>query len=124
MRDAGSNTDDDVPDPEPQSVDAPIHVESTAHFESLVADHDPVLVDLYADWCGPCKMLEPVVAALAAETPAVVATVDVDQRQQLAQALDVHGIPTVLLYDDGDQVERLVGMRDESTLRELVARYV
>jgi thioredoxin 1 len=123
MHDADPNTDD-VPDPEPQSVDAPVHVESGAHFESLVADHAVVLVDFYADWCGPCKMLEPVVATLAAETPAVVAKVDVDELHSLAQEFGVQGIPTLLLYDDGDQVERLVGMRDESTLRELIEQYV
>jgi thioredoxin 1 len=124
MHDAGPDRDDDVPDPEPQSIDAPIQVESTAHFESLIAGHDAVLVDFYADWCGPCKMLEPVVATLAAETPAVVAKVDVDELQPLAQEFGVQGIPTLLLYDDGDQVERLVGMRDESTLRELIEQYV
>ncbi|MFC6865504.1 thioredoxin [Halomicroarcula sp. GCM10025817] len=122
MHDAGPNTDD-VPVTNPRSVDAPVHVESRAHFESLVADQAVVLVDFYADWCGPCQMLEPVVATLAAETPVVVAKVDVDEHHSLAREFGVQGIPTLLLYDGGDQVERLVGMRDESTLRELIEQY-
>jgi thioredoxin 1 len=101
----------------------PIHVEGADHLDRLVAEHDVVLADFYADWCGPCKMLEPVVASLAAETPAAVAKVDVDSQQALAGQYRVSGVPTLVLFADGEAVEQLVGARDEATLRSLIERY-
>ncbi|MEF8852675.1 MAG: thioredoxin [Haloarculaceae archaeon] len=102
----------------------PVHVESDAHLNELVADHDVVLVDFYADWCGPCKMLEPVVESIAADTAASVAKVDVDALQGLAREYGVQGVPTLFLFVDGEPVERLVGMQDESRLRSLVGEHV
>ena len=62
----------------PATTDEPIHVESQSDLESFVNDHDIVLVDYYADWCGPCKMLEPTVEEIATETNVLVAKVDID----------------------------------------------
>ena len=109
-----------------QTADAatePLHVESQEHFQSLTADHDVLLVDFFADWCGPCDMLEPIVERVAAETPATVAKVDIDELQALAQEFGVRSVPTLLLFADGDQVEQLVGVQEEATLRDLVGRY-
>jgi thioredoxin 1 len=101
----------------------PIHVDGAAELEDLVAEQDVVLVDFYADWCGPCKMLEPTVEALAAETDAAVAKVDIDRNQQLASQYQVRGVPTLLLFSGGDVVEQVVGVRDKSTLANLVQQY-
>jgi thioredoxin 1 len=101
----------------------PVHVEDSAHLRDLVGGHDVVLVDFYADWCGPCQMLEPVVESLAAETDASVAKVDVDANQQLAAAYGVRGVPTLVLFADGEQVEEIVGAQGESQLRSLIGRY-
>ena len=98
----------------------PVHVESEGHFRELVAERSPVLVDFYADWCGPCKMLEPTVETIAAETAGTVAKVDIDAHQDLAQRYDVRGVPTLHLFVDGEPVERLVGVQNEGTLRTLV----
>mgnify|MGYP006287682063 CR=1 FL=1 len=98
----------------------PVSVSSEAQLDDLVSTHDAVLVDFYADWCGPCKMLEPVVERLAAETDAVVAKVDVDANQQLASAYGVRGVPTLVLFADGEQVEEIVGVQPEDQLRSLV----
>lgn len=104
--------------------DEPIHVESVAEFSTVTTDHDVVLVDFYADWCGPCKMLEPTVAAIAADTDAAVAKVDIDSQQGLAAQYGVRSVPTLLLFADGEQVEQVVGAQNESKLRRLVERYV
>jgi len=101
----------------------PVSVGSSDALDDLVATHDVVLVDFYADWCGPCKMLEPVVERLAAETDATVAKVDVDANQRLASAYNVRGVPTLVLFADGEQVEEIVGVKPEDQLRSLVESY-
>ena len=101
----------------------PIHVESADHLDELVAEGGVVLADFYADWCGPCKMLEPIVEDLAAETDATVAKIDVDRLQQLAQRYRVQGVPTMYLFADGEQVEQMVGARQRGDLRALIEQY-
>ena len=82
-----------------------------------------MLADFYADWCGPCQMLEPVVESVAADTDATVATVDVDANQGLAAEHGVRGVPTLLLFADGEPVERLVGMQEEARLRSVIEEH-
>ena len=94
----------------------PIHVNGTGELQRAVDDHDVVLVDCYADWCGPCQMMEPTIEALAAETDAAVAKVDVDANQAVAQQLGARSIPTLVLYADGEAVDRFVGAQDRATL--------
>lgn len=106
-----------------ETVAKPVHVESATHLDELVGSHDVVLVDFYADWCGPCKMMEPAIQTVASETEAVVAKVNIDQHQPLAQQNGVRGVPTLQLYANGEPAQRLVGMQDESTLRDLIGRY-
>ncbi|QLH76661.1 thioredoxin [Halosimplex rubrum] len=101
----------------------PLHVNGQSQLDDVVAEHDVVLTDFYADWCGPCQMLEPVVETLAAETDATVAKVDVDANQQLAQSYGVRGVPTLVLFADGEQVEEVVGVQGEEQLRSLIERY-
>lgn len=97
------------------TADEPIHVDGNAHLKDLIAEHDIVLTDFYADWCGPCQMLEPVV-----ETIAAVAKVDVDTNQQLAGSYGVQGHPTLILFANGEQVEEVVGVQGEEQLRSLI----
>ncbi|WP_324760897.1 thioredoxin [Haloarcula montana] len=101
----------------------PLHINGQSQLDEVVAEHDVVLTDFYADWCGPCQMLEPVVEHLAEETDAAVANVDVDANQQLAGAYGVRGVPTLILFADGEQVEEIVGVQGEEQLRSLIGRY-
>jgi len=103
--------------------DEPVHVETESEFEETVAE-GVVLVDFYADWCGPCKMLEPIVEDIAETTDATVAKVDVDAHQGLAREYGVQGVPTLLLFVDGEPAERRVGVQDEGALRALVDQHV
>ena len=105
------------------STNEPLHVDGQSQFDDIVAEHDVVLTDFYADWCGPCQMLEPTVKTLAAETSATVAKVDVDANQQLAAAYGVQGVPTLILFADGEQVEEIVGLQGEDQLRTLIETY-
>ena len=101
----------------------PIHVRSREHFEELTGQYDVVLADFYADWCGPCKMLEPIVAEIARDTDAAVVKVDTDAHQDLAMDAGIRGVPTMFLYVDGEPVKRMVGVQDAGTLRNLVEQY-
>jgi thioredoxin 1 len=102
------------------SPDEPVAVDGQSDLDGLVAEQDVVLADFYADWCGPCTMLEPVVETLAAETTAAVAKVDVDANQDLAAAYGVRGVPTLALFAGGEQVETVVGLQSEERLRSLI----
>ncbi|WP_276252431.1 thioredoxin [Haloarcula rara] len=104
------------------SPSEPVHVDAAEAFQDIVAD-GVVLVDFYADWCGPCKQLEPIVERVAAGTDATVAKVDIDANQGLAAQFGVRSVPTLLLFADGEQVEQLVGLQQEPQLRSLIERY-
>lgn len=80
------------------------------------------IVDFYADWCGPCKMLSPVLEELAEELSgkAKVIKVNVDQNQELAAEYKVQGVPTIVVMKDGEVVERAVGFQPKAGLINLV----
>lgn len=99
---------------------SPIEIESQSHLQEVTSTHDIVLVDCYADWCGPCQMMEPTIESLAAESDAAVAKIDVDRHQRLAQQLGAQSIPTLIVFADGEPVERVVGAQDRATLNQLL----
>ncbi len=118
-----ARADGSDPDTEGETPAEPVHVEGAGNLADLVETHEVVLVDFHADWCGPCKMLEPIVADVAAESPAAVAKVDVDANQGLAGEYGVRGVPTLMLFADGDPVERIVGIREKTHLLNLVDQH-
>lgn len=81
------------------------------------------LVDFYADWCGPCKMLSPVLEKVAEEVhgSAVIAKVDVDSSPQAPSKFGVTSIPTLILFKDGVEVGRQVGLKDAAALKQFIA---
>ncbi len=94
-------------------------------FDKEVLQSDrPVLVDFYADWCGPCQVIKPVLEELAEEYEGRVDVrkVDVDENQALAQRYGVRGIPTLLLFKDGQAQETIVGVHSKSEFVELLDR--
>ena len=106
-----------------QQFDTPVKVQGGDHLDKLVSENRVVLADCYADWCGPCQMMEPAIQAVAAETDAVVAKIDVDALQPLAAQLGVQGVPTLVLYVDGSPVERLVGAQSKGALESLIRQH-
>lgn len=81
-------------------------------FDKALASGGLLVVDFWADWCGPCKMLAPVIDRLAAdyEGRAIIGKVDVDSQQELAIRYGVMSIPTVIFFKDGKELERKVGL--------------
>lgn len=106
----------------PETTEQPVHAESEEHLDDLVAEYDVVIADFYADWCGPCKMLEPTLEEVAEETGAVVAKVDIEQLREFAQSEGIRSVPTVQFYADGEKAEQLVGVQEKSDLVALVER--
>ncbi|SFR42818.1 thioredoxin [Halogeometricum limi] len=104
----------------PETKGKPVHVESADQLERFVAENDVVLVDFHADWCGPCKMLEPTVEEIAAETDALVLKVDIDELQELARDEGIRSVPTLQFYEKGEQAKRVIGVQDKSDLVAIV----
>lgn len=101
----------------------PVSVTDADHFNQIVSTTDLVLVDFYADWCGPCQMLEPTIAEVAADHPITVVKVDIDQHDQLAHQHGVRSVPTLVFYSNGTVVEQLLGVQDKPTLDQLITQY-
>ena len=87
-----------------------IDVSSADSFRETVADNDQVVVDYFADWCGPCKQQTPILEELAGSIDVPVLGVDTDEHSDLAAEAGVRSIPTVAIYRDGEEIERFVGV--------------
>jgi thioredoxin len=105
-------------------LDRPVKV-TADEFDRVIADSDvPVLVDFYADWCGPCKVMAPILDELARERLGhlLVAKLDTDANPDVSRRFGIRGIPTLILFRDGDETGREVGAVPRSSIEALIER--
>ncbi|MBR5747700.1 MAG: thioredoxin [Prevotella sp.] len=93
---------------------------SSENFESLKNGNLPLVVDFWATWCGPCRMVSPIISKLAEryDGKIVVGKCDVEENEELATAFGIRNIPTILFFKGGEIVEKIVGAQSEGKLDE------
>ena len=96
-------------------------ISSVSEYDALLKENKSVFVDFYADWCGPCKMLGPVVEQVAKEnTDVCFAKVNIDHLPEIAERYGIMSIPTLLSFKDGEQVGSGVGFMPKDSVQEIV----
>ncbi|MCR4866253.1 MAG: thioredoxin [Lachnospiraceae bacterium] len=97
-------------------------VELNNNFDEIISSNAKVLVDFYADWCGPCKMVGPLVAQIADEHDDVaVVKVNVDDEMELAEKFGIASIPTIILFKDGKEAKKNIGAMSKAQLEEFIS---
>ena len=95
------------------------------NFESVIKSNESVLLDFYADWCGPCRMVAPIIEEIANENPDIaVGKINVDEEQELAIRYGVMSIPTVIFFKDGEEVARKVGVLPATQFTAVLDNYL
>ena len=94
-------------------------------FKELISSETPVLIDFHADWCGPCKAMAPIIKEVASEVgeKAKIIKIDVDKNQALSNKLNIRGIPTFMVFKEGEVVWRASGMQSAHQLLNTIQKY-
>ncbi len=90
-------------------------------FENRVLKNEKIiLVDFFATWCGPCKMLSPILEQVAQETDAEIVKVDIDESMDLARKFGIMSVPTMILFKNGEEIDRATGLRQKSQILSMI----
>ena len=91
-----------------------------SEFEKEVLNEKKVLVDFYAVWCGPCKMLRPVLEDLSKSRTTKIVSVNVDEASDLARKYGIMSIPCLILFENGQEIKRSIGLKSKSELESMI----
>ena len=105
-------------------LDRPLALNDETFARTIAESEVPVMVDFYADWCGPCKMMAPFIDEIARERQGqiLVAKLDTDRSQRTAQGFDIRGIPTTIVFKGGKEAARQTGAMPKKGLEDLLRR--
>ena len=96
-------------------------IKSEEFEEKVLKNQKPVLVDFFATWCGPCKMLAPILEQVATEQDACeIVKVDVDEAMDIAKNYGIMSVPTMILFKNGEEVDRATGLRQKSQILSMI----
>lgn len=100
-----------------------IHLDNSSFETEVLKYEGVVLVDFWAAWCGPCKMLGPILDELSTEIPQKITKVNVDEVESLAQQYKIRSIPTMIVFKNGQVVDTFVGLMQKQALKDKLASY-
>ncbi|MDR0850258.1 MAG: thioredoxin [Christensenellaceae bacterium] len=97
-----------------------------SNFEKVIKSKSVVMIDFFATWCGPCKMLSPILEQIANENEVDIgiAKLDIDESLEIAKQFGVMSVPTMIIFKDGDEIERLVGLKQKAQIIETLKNYI
>jgi len=96
-----------------------------AEFDEVISSSEPVLVDFWAEWCGPCRMIAPILEEIAAEHDKItIAKLNIDENPQAPGRYDVMSIPTMIVFQDGVEKKRIVGARPKAAMMQELAEFI
>lgn len=102
------------------------HITDSSFEQDVLQSAKPVLVDFWAEWCAPCRMIGPIIDQIASEfaSSATVVKLNVDDNTASAQRFGIKGIPTLILFSEGKEVERVVGATSKDAITRIIEKYV
>ena len=103
-----------------------VNLTSSTFDETVNASSTPIVVDFWAEWCGPCKMIAPILGEIAAEKAGqvTIAKLNVDDHGDVAQRYGIMSIPTLLVFKDGQMVKKMVGAKGKSQLLQEIEEFI
>lgn len=103
-----------------------MRVIQSEEFNDIIKSEKPTIVDFFATWCGPCKMLSPILEQVDASSNGEynVVKVDVDESYDIAKQFGIMSVPTMIVFKNGEEKEKIIGLRQKTQIEECVKKYI